>query len=85
MFKIKKDKHRKQYEILHEGIPVFTCPVNQFVDLANAVTKYVVGHDFVISSPDRQATANGYGKYHFIKGFLLAGWHDVKKKYAKNC
>lgn len=84
MFKIKKDTFRGQYEIMQDGLPVFTCPVDQFVDLSNAVVKYVVGKDYIISSPGRQETARGYGKYHFIKGFLLALWHDLKKKYAKN-
>lgn len=83
MFKIKKDKYRKQYEILRDGIPVFSCSVNQFVDLATAMTQYVVGHDFIISSPERTATAKGYGKYHFFKGMILAGWHDLKKKYGR--
>lgn len=83
MFKIKKDKFRKRYEILQDGVPVFTCPVNQFAELADSVVKYVVGKDFTISAPDRQATASGYGKYHYIKGFVLAFWHDLKKKYGK--
>jgi hypothetical protein len=83
MIKIKKDKFRKCYEIIQDGVPVFSCPVNQFVELANAVVKYVVGKDYIISSPDRQAKAKGYGKYHYFKGFLLAGWHDLKKKFKK--
>ena len=83
MFKIKKDTFRKEYEILQDGVPAFSCSAERFVDLANAVVKYVVGHDFVISSPERTATAKGYGKYHYFKGFLLAGWHDLKKKFKK--
>lgn len=83
MFKIKKDTYRKQYEILKDGVTVFTCPVNQLADLTNTLVQYVVGHEYVISAPDRQAKANGYGKYHYFKGMLLALWHDVKKKYVK--
>lgn len=83
MFKIKKDTFRKEYEILQDGVPVFSCPVNQFAELATAITQYVVGHDYVISAPDRLSKAKGYGKYHYFKGFLLAGWHDLKKKYGR--
>lgn len=83
MFKIKKDKFRKRYEILQNNVTVFTCPVNQFADLADTIVKYVVGKGFTISAPDQQATASGYGKYHYIKGFLLAFLHDLKKKYAQ--
>jgi len=83
MFKIKKDKYRQRFEILQDGIPDFTCQVSQFIDLSNAIVKYVVGKDYIISSPDRQATANGYGKYHFMKGFLLAMWQDIKKIFKR--
>jgi hypothetical protein len=79
VFKIKKDRFRKQYEIIRYGVPVFTCKVEEFTELANTIVKYVVGKDFIISSPDRESTASGYGKYHFVKGFLLASWHDLKK------
>jgi len=80
MFKIKKDTFRKKYEITRNGIPVFTCEVQEFVDLANAITQYVVGKDYVISNPNQTEKAKGFGKYHFIKGFLLAFINDLKKK-----
>lgn len=83
MYKIKHDKHRKQYEVILDGVPVFSCSAERFVDLANAMVKYVVGNDYIISSPDRQEKANGYGKYHYFKGFVLAFIHDITKKFKK--
>lgn len=83
MYKIKKDTFRKRYEILQEGTPILSVPINQFVELANTITQYVVGKDYIISAPNIEARAKGYGKYHYFKGILLAGWHDIKKKYGR--
>lgn len=83
MFKVKKDTYRKQYEIQRDGQTVFICQVNQLTDLTNSLVQYVVGKDYIISSPNTEARAKGYGKYHYIKGFLLAGWNDLKKKYGR--
>lgn len=83
MFKVKKDTYRKQYEIVRDGQIVFTCPVHQLTDLTNSLVQYVVGKDYIISAPNVEARAKGYGKYHYFKGMLLAAWHDLKKKYGK--
>jgi len=82
MFQIKNDKHKKLYEIIRYKVPVITLTEEEFVALANKITEYIVGKGFIISRPNQEAKAKGYGKYHYIKGFILAVWHDIKKKYA---
>jgi len=81
MFKIKKDKFRKQYEIIRHKVPALTLNETDFIELANKITEFVVGKGFKISSPNQESKAKGYGKYHYVKGFILAVWHDLKKKY----
>ena len=81
MYKIKKN--RKGYTVEYDGLLVFTCTAEQLGELSNTLVRYVVGKGYVISAPDQQAKARGFGKYHYIKGFLLAVWHDFKKKYGK--
>lgn len=79
MFKIKYRKKLKQYDILKNGIVILSVSEQEIVNLANEIVHYIVDKDFIISSPNKTAKAKGFGKYHFIKGFIIALWNDIRK------
>ena len=81
-YRIKKDKFTGDISILDGFVPICTVSASSFVAIANAIVKYVVGKGYIISAPETEEKAKGFGKYHFIKGFVLAVIHDIKKKYA---
>lgn len=81
-FKVRSDKYTGDVSIMY-GRNVFgTMPKEQYIELAQAVVDHSVG-EFKISDPNREAKAKGFGKYHFVKGFLLAWWQDVKKLWGR--
>lgn len=81
-FRIVSDKETGDVTIKY-GRNVFgTLPKETYLELAQAVVDHAVG-TYTISDPKREAKAHGFGKYHYIKGFLIATYQDIKKTYGR--
>lgn len=84
-YKIKYDKNRDRYEVLQEGLPILTLTGENLLELGQKIITTFINKDYQIINPKKLGNAQGFSKYHYIKGFAKGWLIDAKrtiKKYA---